>query len=78
MDQTTFKFTLYFNFPWFPHDKIFNVIIVVSIIALFKWGLNVSDQATLFVLNTAKENNNIMMFIINIIIIVIIIIIINI
>lgn len=77
MDQTTFKFTLYFNFPWFPHDKIFNVIIVVSIIALFKWGLNVSDQETLFVLSIAKENN-IMMFIINIIIIVIIIIIINI
>ena len=77
MDQTTFKFTLYSNFHWFPHDKIFNVIIVVSIIALFKWSLNVSDQETLFVLNTAKENN-IMMFIINIIIIVIIIIIINI
>lgn len=77
MDQTTFKFTLHSNFPWFPHDKIFNVIIVVSIIALFKWSLNVSDQETLFVLNTAKENN-IMMFIINIIIIVIIIIIINI
>lgn len=77
MDQTTFKFTLYSNFLWFPHDKIFNVIIVVSIIALFKWSLNVSDQETLFVLNTAKENN-IMMFIINIIIIVIIIIIINI
>ena len=77
MDETTFKFTLYSNFPWFPHDKIFNVIIVVSIIALFKWSLNVSDQETLFVLNTAKENN-IMMFIINIIIIVIIIIIINI
>lgn len=77
MDQTTFKFTLYSNFPWFPHDKIFIVIIVVSIIALFKWSLNVSDQETLFVLNTAKENN-IMMFIINIIIIVIIIIIINI
>lgn len=71
MDQTTFKFNLYFNFPWFPHDKIFNVIIIVSIIAHFKWGLNVSDQATLFVLSTAKENN-IMMFIINIIIIVII------
>ena len=78
MDQTTFKFTLYFNFPWCPHDKIFNVIIIVSIIPLFKWGLNVSDQATLFVLNTAKENNNIMKFIINIIIIVIIIIIIKI